>query len=135
MTTKIDARRRHVRRINGRPMDYTNPADFAAAALTQRQRRGSAYTHPYVLGCLVLQEDDVVALHALTTTPGVYTMPAGELSPRQRTWYRWRTKQAARQWLLRNPQRAPVRVVNLDTLSCVASTTTDPARAGSALPN
>jgi hypothetical protein len=111
--------------IDGRPMDYADPADFPAAAFTQRQRRGTPATHHWVAGIFLLDDADHIALHALTTTPGVYTLPAGELSPRQHSWYRWRTKQAARQWLIRNPQPVDVRPVNLDSLdvhqeSCLA---------------
>lgn len=111
-----DPGRRHVRRIDGRPMDYTDPADFPAAAFIQRQRRGTPATHHWVAAIFLLDDAGQITLHALTTTPGVYTLPAGELSPRQHTWYRWRTKQATRQWLLRNPQRLDVRPVNLDSL-------------------
>jgi hypothetical protein len=97
-----DKRGARVRRLDGgRPMDYTAPADMHAAAQVQAARRGGA-DHEYVVGCFRLV-DGVVVLAAVARGAAWSIPDPPCLTVNAAAFARWRTKQAAWQWLPLRP--------------------------------
>lgn len=103
-------------------MDYTNAADLPKAATVQQLRRGGA-DHEFVVGCFRLVAGRV-------TLACVYSGPAFNIEERltddARRFARWRTKQAAWQWLQLRPG-LDCRVIHLGRLDVLATDLVAPA--------
>lgn len=82
-----------------------------AAALTQRQRRGDDTTHVYVVGGMRLI-GNAITLAAVEQGPALNIIRPIQLTPDARRMYRWRTKQAASQFIDRHTL-ADLHVFNL----------------------
>lgn len=101
-----------------RRIDYADPRVMRARAKLKEQQRmaeTSPLTAPWVIARFLLEVDPPsIRIHAICRT-AVYTIDEdGPLSPNPARWARWRTRQAAHQWLNSHP-RDGVRPMNLDS--------------------
>ena len=89
------------------------PAGMAVAAAVQKRRRGGL-DHEFIVGGFVLFDGGVI-LRAVRMGPA-YEID-GSLTTEARRFARWRTKQAAWQWLQLRPDLARrLRVIHLGRL-------------------
>jgi hypothetical protein len=97
-------RRERIRRL-------TTPEGMRAAALRQQQRRGEG-DHVHVIGGL-RSRGGLVVLMAIEADHALAIVRPLRLTADTTRWNRWRTRQAATQFIARH-QLADVHVLNLD---------------------
>lgn len=79
----------------------TTPAGMKRAALIHSKRKGNMITHRYVLGGMKLIDRQIV-LQAVEQGPGMNIIRPIQLTADAFLQYRWRTKQAAHQFMNRH---------------------------------
>lgn len=105
--TKKKHRRSHLESIQ-------HPAGMKAAAKASAKRRGSPKTHVYVVGNHELHAGEVKLVCVETNAPS--TILENQCTTKAHNFARWRTKQAANQWLRRRPGLVNMHVYNLTCL-------------------
>ena len=90
------------------------PEGMAAAALRRDQRRGG-HDHRFLAGRFVFEFDERVLLEAIEMGPAWDIVRPVRFTSCARLWYRWRTRQAAQQFIDRWSIR-DVRTLDLDFL-------------------
>lgn len=95
--------------------------DYSDIALSERRRdakyaaRATLAEARHVVGRFVLA-GNVVLLEAVEMSPAYYIDPRAPLTREYSKFARWRTRQAAWQWLQRNGDVGCLQVVNLEQL-------------------
>lgn len=113
MSTSI-ATRLYADHRTSRRIDYGSTPVIRARAEAKQRQRARAAKGSYVVGRFVLRGSTVL-LEAIAVTPAWNIEPGAPLTLNFHAMYRWCTRQAARQWLLRNPDPR-CQPVNLEQL-------------------
>lgn len=127
MTKPIDTTKLSTR--GNRRIDYTSTAVMSERQRQKQQQRQLAREGVYVIGEFRSTKGAIV-LFAIPLQPGWWIDRSADLTPDLLKMNRWRTRQAARQWMILN-QRTRCRIVNLDQLvhgRRVVASTIGPAR-------
>jgi hypothetical protein len=113
MTTPI-ANRLYADHRPSRRIDYGSKRVIRQRARDKQRQRERAAAGNWIVGRFILA-DSTVLLEAIERTPAWSIEPHHPLTRNFHAFYRWNTRQAARQWLIRNPDPR-CQPVNLEQL-------------------
>lgn len=114
MTTPL-AERLYADHRPSRQIDYGSPRVIRQRPRDKQKQRARVATGTWIVGRFTLRDGHVM-LEAIERHPAWTIEPHRPLTTNFHAMYRWCTRQAARQWLLRNPDPR-CQPVNLETLS------------------
>lgn len=93
---------------------YQSPRRFAARRKRYYARREKRAKGSYILGRFCVSPEGVFFIEAVAEQPGFWIDKAAPLTTNSRQFYRWSTRQSARQYHIFNLQRLPpVMLINL----------------------
>jgi hypothetical protein len=112
MTTIKSSKLRHAKvdlsslstRQHGRRIRYDLKSVIRARARAKHRQRAEASLGPWVIGRFIAHDGQVI-LQAVPIEIGFWINDAARLTTQLAKMARWRTRQGARQWLLRHPRQ------------------------------